>query len=65
MQHAQNAFVESFNGRCRYYCLNLQWFVGLDDARTAIAAWRDHYDRVRPRSSLGRKPPAVLARQAA
>ena len=49
----QNAFVESFNGRFRDGCLNQQWFVDLADARRIIAAWRDHYNTVRPHSSLG------------
>lgn len=29
----QNAFVESFNGKLLGTCLNLHWFVDLDDAR--------------------------------
>jgi len=61
----QNAFVESFNGKFREYCLNLNWFAGLDDARSTIDAWRDHYNHVRPHRSLGRKPPAVFANEAA
>jgi len=61
----QNAFVESFNGKFRDLCLNLHWFASLNDARTTIAAWRDHYNHVRPHCSLGRKPPAVFAREVA
>ena len=47
----QNAFVESFNGRFRDGCLNQHWFSDLADARRIIAAWRDHYNTVRPHSS--------------
>jgi hypothetical protein len=32
----QNAFVESFNGKFREYCLNLNWFASLDDARSTL-----------------------------
>ena len=49
----QNALVESFNGKFRATCLNAQWFVDLADARRTIAAWRLHYNTVRPHSSLG------------
>jgi putative transposase len=58
----QNAFIESFNGKFRDYCLDLNWFSSLDDARRQIAAWRDHYNRVRPHSSLGMTPEAYARR---
>jgi len=61
----QNAFVESFNGKFRDYCLDLNWFASLDDARTTIDSWRHHYNHIRPHRSLGRKPPVVFAREAA
>lgn len=61
----QNAFVESFNGKFRDYCLNLNWFASLDDARSTIDAWRHHYNYERPHRSLGKKPPAVFAKEAA
>ena len=61
----QNAFVESFNGKFRDYCLNLHWFANLHDARSTIAKWRDHYNHERPHRSIGRIPPAVFARRAA
>jgi putative transposase len=62
---AQNAFVGSFNGRFRDGCLNQHWFPDIDDARRIIDAWRDHYNAVRPHSSLGYKPPALFEEQAA
>ena len=61
----QNAFVESFNGKFREYCLNLYWFRDLADARRTIDQWRVHYNEVRPHRSLKGKPPAVFASQAA
>lgn len=61
----QNAFIESFNGKFRDYCLNQNWFASLHDARSTIAYWRTHYNHVRPHRSLGKRPPAVFASQAA
>jgi len=61
----QNAFVESFNGKFREYCLDLNWFASLEDARSTIEHWRKHYNHVRPHRSLGKKPPAVFASEAA
>ena len=61
----QNAFVESFNGKFREYCLDLNWFASLEDARSTIDTWRSHYNHVRPHRSLGKKPPAVFAREVA
>jgi len=50
---AQNAFVESFNGRFRDECLNEEWFTSLAHARAVIEAWRGHYNTARPYSALG------------
>ena len=58
---AQNARIESFNGRLREECLNLSWFQNLFDARRKIAAWRIEYDEERPHSSLGYKTPKEFA----
>ncbi len=61
----QNAFVESFNARFRDGCLNQHWFKDLTDARQIIEAWRNHYNAVRPHSSLGYKTPALFEEQEA
>ncbi len=61
----QNAFVESFNARFRDNCLNLHWFKDLFDARRIIQDWQDHYNQVRPHSSLGYQPPALFEQHAA
>jgi putative transposase len=53
----QNAFVESFQGRLRDECLDRHWFVSLADARHTVEAWRQDYNRVRPHSALGYRPP--------
>ena len=60
----QNALVESFNGKFRDYCLDLNWFTSLEDARQSITEWQEHYNHVRPHRSLP-KPPAVFASEAA
>ena len=57
----QNAYIESFNGKFRYECLNQNWFVGLRDARELIEDWRVDYNTERPHSSLGYQTPAEFA----
>jgi putative transposase len=54
----QNAHVESFNGKLRDECLNMNWFVHLGDARDKIEAWRVDYNQRRPHSSLNYRTPA-------
>ena len=49
----QNAFVESFNGRMRDECLNVNLFNSLLEARTVISEWKEDYNINRPHSSLG------------
>ena len=61
----QNAFVESFNGRFRDLCLNQNYFTSLEDARSIIDRWRDHYNRVKPHSSLDYLPPALFEERVA
>jgi putative transposase len=58
----QNAFVESFQGRLRDECLDRHWFVGLNDARHTIEAWRQDYNQSRPHSALGYQPPEEFRR---
>jgi putative transposase len=52
-----NPYIESFNGSFRDECLNLHWFLSLEDARGKIEAWRTEYNSFRPHSSLGDLPP--------
>lgn len=59
----QNGYIESFNGKFKDECLNVQWFQSLPQARDCIAEWRKDYNEVRPHSSLGRIPPAQFAQQ--
>lgn len=34
-----NAFIESFNGKFRSECLNLSWFLDLEEAQSKCEAW--------------------------
>ena len=54
----QNGACESFNGKFRDECLNLEWFRSRSEAKVVIEAWRRHYNEVRPHSSLGYLTPA-------
>ena len=53
----QNGADESFNGRLRGECLNVEWFRNRTEARVIIEQWRRHYNLVRPHSSLGYRTP--------
>lgn len=57
----QNSYVESFNGRMPDELLNESLFLGLADARAAIAAWVTDYSNARPHSSLAYRTPAAFA----
>lgn len=54
----ENGYCESFNSKLRDELLNGEIFYSLAEARVVIESWRQHYNTVRPHSSLGYKPPA-------
>lgn len=54
----ENGYVESFNGKLRDELLNGEVFNTLKEAQVLIEEWRRHYNRIRPHSSLGYRPPA-------
>ena len=58
-----NAYIESFNGSFRDECLNTNWFMSLEDARSKIDQWRNDYNCFRPHSGLTYQTPAEFARQ--
>jgi putative transposase len=60
-RRVENGFIESFNGRLRDQCLNVEWFSSLDDARTKLAKFREHYNQQRPHSALADRTPAAFA----
>lgn len=53
----QNAYVESFDGRLRYECLNEHWFTSLAHAQAIIEDWRRDYNEGHPTKGLGGLPP--------
>jgi len=57
----ENGYIESFNGKLRDEVLNVEIFDTLLEAKVLIERWRQHYNHVRPHSSLGYKPPAPEA----
>jgi transposase InsO family protein len=57
----RNPYIESFNGRLRDECLNINVFWSLTHARVVIGDWKHDYNRHRPHSALGYLPPAVYA----
>ncbi len=54
----ENGYNESFNGKLRNELLNGEIFYTLREAQVLIEQWRQHYNRVRPHSALGYRPPA-------
>ena len=48
-----NPFIESFNGSFRDECLNVNWFLFLEDAQEKFDKFRVDYNRFRPPGSLG------------
>jgi putative transposase len=57
----QNGAVESFNGKFRDECLSLEWFRSRVEAKVVIEKWRQHFNTVRPHSSLGYLTPSQFA----
>jgi putative transposase len=53
----ENSHIESFNGRLRDECLNVEVFLDLADARSKIERWKRDYNQQRPHSSLADRTP--------
>lgn len=62
-QPLRNGFVESFNGKLRDECLNVNQFYSLNHAKGIIDIWKEEYNTIRPHSSLGYSTPSVYAGQ--
>ncbi len=58
----QNGVDESFNGKFRDECLNMEWFRSRAEAVVVIETWRRHYNEVRPHSSLGYLTPSEFTK---
>ena len=57
----ENGYCESFNSKLRDELLAREIFYDLREAKTLIEWWREHYNTLRPHSSLGYRPPAPKA----
>ena len=54
----ENGYIESFNGKLRDELLDREVFYTLLEVRVLTERYRQTYNRVRPHSSLGYRPPA-------
>ena len=54
----ENGYIESFNGRLRDELLNRELFETLWEVQVLVERWRQTYNRIRPHSALGYRPPA-------
>lgn len=59
----QNGTTESVNGKFRDECLAMEWFRNRLEARGVIEDWRQHYNRVRPHSSLNYETPEAFSKK--
>lgn len=58
----QNAKGESFNGRLRDECLNMECFNNPQEAQVVTESWRKYYNEERPHSSLDYQTPMEFRR---
>ena len=59
----KNCYIESFNGRLRDECLNVEVFIARIDVRDKLERWRWEYNQVRPHSALRDSAPTAFAAQ--
>ena len=57
----ENGYCESFNSKLRDELLNGEIFYSLEEAKIVVESWRQHYNAIRPHSSLGYRAPAPEA----
>ena len=58
----ENEYAESFNGKLLDELLNGELFYTLHEAEVIVEGWRQRYNRHRPHSALGYRPPAPETR---
>lgn len=56
----ENGYAESFNGKLRDECLNLELLASLKEAQIVIENWRRTYNQTRPHSALDYQTPAAF-----
>lgn len=57
----ENCFIESFNGRLRDKCLNVEVCFTLEDVREKLTRWQEDYNLTRPHRALQDQAPASFA----
>jgi Integrase core domain len=57
----ENGYIESFHGRLRDECLNVEVFLDLAAARRKLDTWRSDYNQRRPHRSLADRTPDEFA----
>lgn len=60
---SQNGIVESFNGKLRDECLNMNLFISLSEIRYVLNNWQRQYNYERPHSSLNNLCPIEFKEQ--
>jgi len=58
-----NPFIESFNGSFRDECLNVNWFLSLQDAKEKIRLFKEEYNGFRPHSAWSGLTPNEVVQQ--
>ncbi len=53
----ENGYIESFNGKTRDELLDREIFYSIKETQVLVEMWRNHYNTIRPHSSLGYRPP--------
>jgi len=57
----ENPYIESFNGKFRDECLNMELFRNVEETQQIADNWRKEYNEFRPHSSLGNLTPKEFA----
>jgi len=57
----ENGYCESFNGKLRDEILDREIFYTVKEAEVLIEEWRQTYNKIRPHSALGYRPPVPVA----
>jgi putative transposase len=57
----ENGYIESFNGKLRDECLNVEIFFTVTDARAKLERWQHDYNHYRPHSALADRTPTEFA----
>jgi transposase InsO family protein len=57
----ENGYIESFNEKLRDELLDRELFDTRGEVKVLVERWRQAYNRIRPHSALGYRPPAPEA----